>query len=57
MGTRRLQPAATSNKLPGMNLETKQNVVNLDTRVYFIHADHQPDAHRPVYLLVATELK
>ena len=55
--TQRLQPAAT-NKLPGiykLNLETKHNVVNLDTCEYFIHAGHQPDLHRPVYIRVATE--
>ena len=56
-GTRRLQPAVTSNKLPGFNLETKHNVVDLDTCAYFIHAGHQPDPHRPVYLRVATEFK
>ena len=57
-GTQRLQPAATSNKLPGIyNLETKHDVVNLDTCAYFIHAGHQPDPHRPVYLRVATEFK
>ena len=32
-------------------------VANLDTYAYFIHAGHQPDLHRPVYLRVATEFK
>ena len=32
-------------------------VANLDTCAYFIHAGHQPDPHRPVYLRVATEFK
>ena len=56
-GTQRLQPAAT-NKLPGINnLETEHNVVNLDSCAYFIHAGHQPDLHRLVYLRVATEFR
>ena len=47
-GTQRLQPAATSNKLPrSNNLETKYNLVNLDTCAYFIHAGHQRDPHVP----------
>ena len=56
--TRRLQPAATSNELPGNNnVETKHNVVIRDTCAYFIHAGHQPDPHRPEYLRAATEFK
>ena len=57
-GTRRLQRAATSNKLPGINnLQMKHDVVNLDTCACFIDAGHQPDPHRLVYLSVATEIK
>ena len=56
--TRRLQPAATSNRLPGVNnLKTKHNVAILDACVHFIHAGHQPDPHRPMYLRVSTEFK
>ena len=56
--TQRLQPAATTNKVPGINnLETKHNVVNIDTCEYFIHAGHQPDLPRPVYIRVATEFR
>ena len=48
-GTQRLQPAATSNHLPAItNLETKHDVVDLDTCAHFIHAGHRPDPHRPV---------
>ena len=32
-------------------------MVNLDACAYFIHAGHQPDKHRLVYLRVATEFK
>ena len=56
-GTRRPQPAATSNKLPGTNNLETIYVTNLDTRVYSIHAGHQPDPHSPVYLRAATEFK
>ena len=61
-GTRRPQPADTSNTATNDQVSRtwKRNtmyVANLDTCTYFIHAGHQSDPHRPVYLGVATEFK
>ena len=54
---RNLQPPAT--KYQGLTTWKRNTmyVPNLNTCAYFIHAGHQPDPHRPVYLRVATEFK